>query len=148
MEKLELQRDEQDIFKIQVNEKGDIIEIDTTDIGLIERIMKASDEIALMDEKYEKEITNLLNNNEIDPTEKVKTMADKTLKYCNEMDKQFDSFLGEGACQKIFQGKKSPKQYLRLAEALEKVLKKIPMQMDKGKKKLAEKYLSGISDVL
>lgn len=148
MEKLELKRDEGDIFKIQVNDKGEYIEIDTTDIGLIERIIKASDDMALMQENYTKEMDELLQDTKMDQVQKVRTMADKVSKYCDEMNAKFDSFLGEGACQKIFQGRKSPKQYLQFTDALEKVIYKIPVQMQKGKQKLAKKYLDGLKDIL
>lgn len=148
MEKLNLKRDEEDIIKIQVNEKGEYIEIDTTDIGLIERMIKASDDMALMHENYIKEVDEILNNKKMEQIVKIRTIANKASKYCDNMNEKYDSFLGEGASKKIFQGRKSPKQYEYLAEALEPIIKGIPMNMSKGKKQIADKYLNGLSDIL
>ena len=49
MEKLNLQRDREDFYIIEVNEKGDTITFDLTDIGLPEKILKASDNIKKLD---------------------------------------------------------------------------------------------------
>ena len=60
----------------------------------------------------------------------------------------FDSFLGEGSCEKIFQGKRSYGQYKKLLDALEPHFKKIVIQKSKAKNKLAQRFLYRNSDTL
>ena len=51
----------------------------------------------------------------------------------------FDSFLGEGACQKIFGDKERYGQYNRLMDALEPHFNKMKIDLDKAKKRIIEK---------
>ena len=60
----------------------------------------------------------------------------------------FDSFLGEGACQKIFGNKDNYGQYALLMDALEPHFSKMELKLDKAKKKLASKYLQQNKDVI
>ena len=64
------------------------------------------------------------------------------------MRKEFDSFLGEGACQKIFGDANYYCMYLQLFDALEPHFKKMEIKLEKGKEILANKYLNNTKDVL
>lgn len=147
MEKLILERDENDYYRLEINDKGDFIEFDLTDIGLAERVMKASEEIDKLHKEYtEKEIK--VNEEIKDETERAKQFIKLECEKDKELRKQFDSFLGEGACQKIFGNKKNYGQYMMLMEALEPHFAKMQIQMKKAKNKLAQKYLPKKNDVM
>ena len=148
MEKLILERDENDYYKLEVNDKGEYIEFDLTDIGLPEKMMEATDKIRKIDAEYVENITSLTDNNELEPENKARQILSIKDKYFKEMTKTFDSFLGEGACNKIFGDKKCYGQYMKLLEALEPHFEKMHIKQEKGRKKLAEKYLNKDSDVL
>ena len=51
MEKLNLERNKEDFYILEVNEKGETIEFDLTDISLPEKIMKASENIGKLEKK-------------------------------------------------------------------------------------------------
>ena len=147
MEKLILERDENDYYKLEINDNGDYIEFDLTDIGLAERVMKASEEIDKISKDYtEKEIK--INEEIKDETEKAKQFIKLESEKDKELRKQFDSFLGEGACQKIFGNKKKYGQYALLMDALQPHFSKMQIQMKKAKNKLAQKYLPKKNDVM
>lgn len=140
MEKLILERNKEDFYILEVNDKGETIEFDLTDISLPERIMLASDKIYQLDKQYREEMIKI--------GEEAITMEAKTRKCislekekCLQMREQFDSFLGKNACQKIFGDKNYYGMYLQLFDALEPHFKKMEIKVQKAKKKLAQKYL-------
>ena len=65
-----------------------------------------------------------------------------------EMRKAFDSFLGDGACQKIFGDTNYYGMFLQLFDALEPHFDKMKIKLDKAKLKLANKYLPKNKDVM
>lgn len=148
MEKLILERDESDFYRLEVNDKGDYIEFDLVDIGLPERMMEATEKIQKIDEEYTNNINSLKDNKEMDQVEKGKKILEEEKKYFSKMTETFDSFLGEGACKKIFGEKKVYGQYMRLLEALEPHFEKMHIKQKKAKRKLADRYLNQDSDVL
>ena len=148
MEKLILERNEEDYYKLEVNDKGDYIEIDTTDIGWIERLMENTEQAYNNDIRYTNEVNEILANNNLTDLEKTKILFEKENQYFKTMNKLFDSFLGKGACDKIFQGKKSYGQYTKLLNALEPHFNKMVVNRSKAKSKLAQRYLKRDSDTL
>lgn len=148
MEKLIIERDESDFYKLEVNDKGDYIEFDLVDIGLPERMLQATEKIPKIDEEYTNNINSLSQNKEMSSEEKAKKILDEESKYFVRMDEVFDSFLGEGACNKIFGGKKIYGQYTKLLEGLEPHFEKMHIKQQKAKRKLADRYLNKDSDTL
>jgi hypothetical protein len=147
MEKLEIKRNREDFYRLQINDTNDYIEFDLTDISLPERVMNAADNIAKMDIDYQREkeeITKNVTNEE----EKVRKLIQLEKEKSLAMRKEFDSFLGEGSCQKIFGNANYYGMYLQLFEALEPHFKKMEIKLKKGKEKLAKKYLNNDSDVI
>lgn len=147
MEKLVIERNREDFYRLQINDTNDYIEFDLTDISLPERVMNAADNIAKMDIDYQREkeeITKNVTNEE----EKVKKLIQLEKEKSLAMRKEFDSFLGEGSCQKIFGNANYYGMYLQLFEALEPHFKKMEIKLKKGKEKLAKKYLNNDSDVI
>lgn len=147
MEKLEIKRNREDFYRLQINDTNDYIEFDLTDISLPERVMNAADNIAKMDSDYQREKQEIINNNQ-DDGQRIRKLINLEKEKSLAMRKEFDSFLGEGSCQKIFGNANYYGMYLQLFEALEPHFKKMEIKLKKGKEKLAKKYLNNDSDVI
>lgn len=147
MEKLEIKRNREDFYRLQINDTNDYIEFDLTDISLPERVMNAADNIAKMDIDYQREKEEIAKNITSEE-EKVRKLIQLEKEKSLAMRKEFDSFLGEGSCQKIFGNANYYGMYLQLFDALEPHFKKMEIKLKKGKEKLAKKYLNNDSDVI
>lgn len=147
MEKLVIERNREDFYRLQINDTEDYIEFDLTDISLPERVMNAADNIAKMDSDYQREKKEIINNNQ-NEEQRVRKLINLEKEKSLAMRKEFDSFLGEGSCQKIFGNANYYGMYLQLFEALEPHFKKMEIKLKKGKEKLAKKYLNNDSDVI
>ena len=109
MENIKIQK--KDIYKIQVNEKGECIEFDLADISLRAKCYDALDRLELIRDEYEKRFKTI--------------KSDKDLAYIendmfNEMRSAMDVFLGEGACQKIFGNRNYYEMFNDLMDELSK----------------------------
>lgn len=147
MEKLNLERNKDDFYILEVNDNGDTIEFDLTDIRLPQLIMEAGDNFEKLGKEYaekEKEILETCKTNE----EKARAYIELDDEHAKKQRKLFDSFLGEGACQKIFGDKESFGQYNALLNALEPHFKKMKFKRDKAQERLAKKYMEQKSDVI
>lgn len=140
MEKLNLQRDESEFYRLEVNDNGDYIEFDLTDISLAERVTKAGKKIQDIDSKYQEKKKQIMEKNNNDEQASLEEMIEAELEMCQELRETFDSFLGKGACQKIFGDKNNYWQFLNLMDALEPHFAKMHIQLKKAKNKLANKY--------
>lgn len=147
MEKLVIERNREDFYRLQINDTDDYIEFDLTDISLPERVLNAADNIAKMDIDYQKEKEEIAKKYEDEATRIRKLIALEREKSI-AMRKEFDSFLGEGACQKIFGDTNYYGMYLQLFDTLEPHFKKMEINLKKGKEKLAKKYLNEEKDVI
>ena len=137
MEKLNLKKS--DTYKLEVNDNGEYIEFDLTDISLPEKIMIASENIKKINDEY---INNLLLiNQETDEVVKTEKAIELEKEKCRQLRIEFDSFLGEGACQKIFGNKNQYGMFENLFEALEEHFSKMEINIKKAKEKLVQKYL-------
>ena len=137
MEKLILEKDEEAIYKLQVNDNGDYIEFDLADLTLPSRILDASDKLSKIDGEFQQKALKL--EEEKDAIEKVKKQILLDKEYAKEMRSIFDSFLGEGACQKIFGDKERYGQYTKLMDALTPHFNKMKIDIDKAKKRIIER---------
>lgn len=145
--KLEIKRNREDFYRLQINDTDDYIEFDLTDIGLPEKILNASDNIFKIDSDYQKKIKEI-DENCTDKVENLKQKLKLEKDKCVEMRKEFDSFLGAGSCQKIFGDTNYYGMFLQLFDALEPHFKKMEIKLKKGKEILAKKYLNDKKDVL
>ena len=137
MEKLVLEKDEEAVYKLEVNDKGEYIEFDLADLTLPQRIMEASDRLSKIDGEFQQKA---LEAEKIkDSVEKVRKQLELDKEYAKEMRNIFDSFLGEGACQKIFGDKERYGQYQRLMDALTPHFEKMKIDVDKAKKRIVER---------
>ena len=148
MEKLILERNEEEFYRLEVNDNGDYIEFDLTDIGLADRIMNASDKILEVDEKYQAKVKEINEVNKDNEDNLIKETIKLELASCQEMRKIFDSFLGDGACQKIFGNSNNYWQFLNLMEALEPHYEKMRIKLKKAKNKLVAKYKDNKNEVM
>lgn len=156
MEKLIIEKNKEDYYILEINDNGDTIEFDLTDITLPERIMNAGEEIIKIGKKYtekEKELIKKYGKNAKDLSKKDEENLSKEYmslvkEHGKEMRKQFDSFLGEGTCYKIFGDKESIDQYNRLMNGLQPHFEKMHIQKEKAQQKLVDKYLDKKSEVI
>lgn len=145
--KLEIKRNREDFYRLQINDSNDYIEFDLTDLGLPEKILNASDNILKIDKDYQTELKKIDDSN-LDDEKKLRKQIELEKENTEAIKKEFDSFLGEGACQKIFGETNHYGMFLRLFDALEPHFEKMEIKLKKGKEKLANKYLNDKRDVL
>lgn len=147
MEKLVLEKDEEAIYRLEVNDEGEYIEFDLADLTLPQRILEASDRLEKIDGEYQ-EKAKKIEEEEKDNVEKVRKQIKLDAEYAKEMREIFDSFLGEGACQKIFGNKERYGQYNRLMDALEPHFNKMNIDIQKAKKRIIERLKQENKDVM
>lgn len=145
MEKLNFQRNREDFYILEVNEKGETIEFDLTDINLPDKIMKASENVKKLDEEYMEKIRKVPKDDE---EKYVKELLEIQKEMFTKMKKEMDSFMGDGACKKIFGEAEYYGMFLDLMEQLEPHFNKMIIKADVAKKRLVEKYMPSKSDVI
>ena len=145
--KIEIKRDRSDFYILEVNDKGDTIQFDLTDISLPEKILKASEELKNIDEDYKNNILQI-DKEEISKEEKARKVIEIDKNFSIKSRKIMDSFLGDGACQKIFGDANYYGMYIELFEQLEPHFDKMIIKSQKAKQRLVEKYKPQKSDVM
>ena len=145
--KIEIKRDRSDFYILEVNDKGDTIQFDLTDISLPEKILKASEELKVINDEYAKKILEL-DKEEISKEEKARKIIEIDKNFSIKSRKIMDSFLGEGACQKIFGDANYYGMYIELFDQLEPHFEKMVIKSQKAKQRLVEKYKPQKSDVM
>ncbi len=138
MESLRIKND--DIYEIEVNDKGEKITFYLTDIELplkIERMYQKISEIG-QDMKKEVDVTEEDVTGAID----AKKLAEnrQVAEAFKKMRAATDEVLGEGACQKIFGDINYLTMFDDLFEALEPHLTKMNLQTANINKRIMEKY--------
>lgn len=146
MEKLVLKKE--DTYKLQVNDEGEYIEFDLTDLSLPERIMSASENIVRIDEEYNIEMSNIENKFQNDDVAMIKAIIQLEKNKCLQLRREFDSFLGEGACQKIFGNTNRYGMFYDLFDALEPHFAKMEINIKKAKSRLVQKFAPKRNDVM
>lgn len=148
MEKLIIEKDREDYYILEINDKGDTIEFDLTDITLPERIMNAGENIQKLGKEYAKKEKELLEKYKDNDEELAQEYIKLTKEHGLASRKIFDSFLGEGTCYKIFGDKESIGQYVKLMDALEPHFEKMKIKKEKAQQRLIDKYLDKKSEVI
>lgn len=146
MEKLGYKKE--NVYQLEVNDKGEYIEFDLLDIDLPDKIMKAYKDL----EKEEKNVKiqeqiiykKFANN----PTKKWDEIHKLEKQYFKDARAIFDSFLGEGACQKIFGNTDRYGMFADLLNALQPHFDKMELNLDEIKKNLIEKYSPNKKNVI
>lgn len=146
MEKLILNKT--DTYKLEVNDNGDYIEFDLTDLSLPKKIMEASENLERINNEYLTELSKIEERYKGDKISITKETILLEESKCLQMRKEFDSFLGEGACQKIFGDINRYGMFEELFEGLEPHFAKMKINIKKVKEKLVNKYLPKRNDVM
>lgn len=144
----------ENIYRIEVNDNGEYIEFDLSDVGLnfklyeaIEKIQKVESETKLKEQELLKKIVDE-GNDEV-YTKNKKELAKLEFETFQKMRIIMDSFLGEGACQKIFGDYNGYDMFDLLLEELSKPRKelenkshfdKMQLKSSDVKDKLMKKY--------
>lgn len=144
------------LYEIEVNDKGECIYLDLSDIGLQAKLVECFDSINKETDKFtkkEQELIKKINKERETETKELYTKAEK--EYIKEQQEFYkvcrgimDNFLGEGACQKIFGDANYPKMYIDLFEQLEPEFKKMGLNKEKMQKDLYNKYINNNKKVL
>lgn len=137
MEKLRVEKD--NVYKIEVNDKGECIEFDLLDIELPIKLINASEELKKQKKIYKEKIEKLKNEN-LNPAEDMLKQYEIDKEFCQTMRDVLDSFLGENACQKIFGDTNRIGMFDDFFAQLEPHLDKIIINVEQVKKDLIEKY--------
>lgn len=146
MEKLGYKKE--NVYQLEVNDKGEYIEFDLLDIDLPNKIMKAYKDLE-REEKNVKIQENIIYkkyaNNPSKKYDEVYKLQKAHFKKAREI---FDSFLGEGACQKIFGDTDRYGMFADLLRALKPHLDSMQFDIEKIKKNLIEKYSPNKKNVI
>lgn len=142
------------LYTIEVNDKGECIELDLSDIGLEAKFIECFDLINKETAIYSKKEKELLEKTKTD--KKTDELFDKNEREYVKIQQEFyekcrnimDRFLGENACQKIFGNANYPKMYIDLFEALEPHFKKMGLNKQKMQKDLYKKYKTDNKKIL
>jgi hypothetical protein len=141
------------IYTIEVNDNGDTIAFDISDTGLATKMVRTFDKVNDLVDEYQEKAKEI--DNRPDEPFKVATIdgKEKTLITKNQYDgaamidelyqksrKTLDSFLGEGACQKIFGDSNYYNMFDDLAEQLKPHFEKMGINAQNLKAKVVNKY--------
>lgn len=141
------------LYEIEVNDAGETIGFNVEDPSLPLRAERAMEEINKIANRCKMEIS-LIEKQE-DKKQKGAIMSSKSRKqleaYNNmyqDMRLAMDTFLGEGACEKIFGSTNYLTMYDELFEALQPHFDRIGLSVESFKKSIKEKYGKRNEDVL
>lgn len=140
-------------YTIEVNDEGDLIEFDLSDIGLSAKLIECYNNVQNYTKEFEPKEADLLEKikkeqEENNQKETPDFYTESELEYIN-LQKEFykncresmDLFLGKNACYKIFGDVNYPSMFLDLFEQLEPHFKKMGLNKAKMQVDLFNKYL-------
>lgn len=137
MEKLRVEKD--NVYKIEVNDKGEYIEFDLLDIELPIKLINASEKLEKQKAVHEQKIEELKKEN-LEPKENMLKQYEIDKEFCQTMRNVLDNLFGEGASQKIFGDTNRITMFNDFFTQLEPHLDKIIIDVEQIKKDLIEKY--------
>lgn len=137
MEKLRVEKE--NVYKIEVNDKGEYIEFDLLDIELPIKLINASEELEKQKAIHEQKVEELKKEN-LEPKENMLKQYEIDKEFCQIMRNVLDNLFGEGASQKIFGDTNRITMFNDFFTQLEPHLDKIIINVEQVKKDLIEKY--------
>ena len=137
MEKLRVEKD--NVYKIEVYDKGEYIEFDLLDIELPIKLINASEELEKQKAIHEQKIDDLKTSN-LEPKESMLKQYEIDKEFCKTMRGVIDGLFGEGSSQKIFGEANRLGMFNDFFTQLEPHLDKIIIDVEQVKKKLMKKY--------
>lgn len=130
----------EDVYTIEVNDKGECIEFDLLDIELPIRCMNAGKSIEKENKIYNNKLIALEKQFKDNPKELMYKKLETDRIYCKKMREVFDKWLGEGASQKIFGDKNRIGMFEEFYTQLMPYLDKMEIDINKIKDKLISRY--------
>lgn len=137
MEKLRVEKD--NVYRIEVNDKGEYIEFDLLDIELPIKLINASEELEKQKAIHEQKVEELKKES-LEPKENMLKQYEIDKEFCQTMRNVLDNLFGEGASQKIFGDTNRITMFNDFFTQLEPHLDKIIIDVEQIKKDLIEKY--------
>ena len=141
------------LYEIEVNDKGETITFDPDDIELVFKLERAYKAVLKAQDNLKADV--LIIKKRKDTTQKGEMISEnekaiiKAYKNCfTAMRAAYDSFLGDGACQKIFGDRNYVEMFDDLNEQLQPHFEKMKLNRENVAKKIREKYTDKNEDVL
>ena len=146
MESIRINND--DVYRIEVNDNGEYIEFNLLDIDLPFKFVKCGEDLIKNQELYYEAATKINEEYKDNPEELLKQMHELDTRFCYELRKNFDALLGENACQKIFGNVNKIGMFDELFEQLEPHFEKMKLKHDKIQEEIVNKYKTQKREVI
>lgn len=146
MEKLGYKKE--NVYQLEVNDNGDYIEFDLLDIDLPNKVFNAYNILKNEEKNVKIQEQIIYKKYKDNPTKKWKEIHKLEKEFFKKGREAFDSFLGEGACKKIFGDIDRYGMFQDLLEALQPHLNKMQINIEQIKKNLIEKYSPNKKNVI
>ena len=143
MESLRIER--KDIYTIEVNDNGETIEFDLVDVELPFKCERAWAEVNKISKELQAQLVIISKQEDSKQngkllTKKEELTLDAYRKAFKEMRVAMDSFLGAGACQKIFGDRNYLEMFNDLFDALKPHLEKMELNSQGILERIKAKY--------
>lgn len=141
MDKIRYNKD--NVYRVEVNDDGEYIEFDLLDIELPLKCAKASEDFEKETEKYSSEIMLINKKYEGKDTNNLEYLVEISKannEYCEKCRVIFDTFLGKGACMKIFGSTNRIGMFDEFFAQLQPLLENLRIDMDTIKNNILNKY--------
>lgn len=138
MDKIKI--DNENVYKIEINDNGDYIELDLLDIELPIKFINAGKTLERETKIYNNKIKALENQYKDDVKVYLYKRLDVDRTYCKKMREMFDSWLGEGTSQKVFGSKNRIGMFDEFYNQLVPILNDIQLNFEQIKENLLKRY--------
>lgn len=138
MEKIRV--NEENVYKVEVNDKGEYVEIDLLDIEFPIKCINASKTLKKETEIYNNKIHLLEKQYKDNPKTYLYKRIDIDRIYCKKMREMIDELLGEGASQKIFGSKNRIGMFDEFFDKFMPILDNVQINFEKIRENLINKY--------
>lgn len=146
MEKIRVEKE--NVYQIEVNDKGEYIEFDLLDIDLPMKLMNGAEELKKQKRIYKNKLIALNKQYKDNQRMLLFKQYDLDKEFCTKLRSVFDGFLGEGACQKIFGNVDRIGMFDAFFEQLSPHLDKLVINVEQIKNNLYEKYNPNKKEVI
>lgn len=140
------------LYSIEVNDKGECIYFDLSEVGLPARLLETYEGLQAMIAKFEKNKDEIANREDSKINEYVtqnqKDIIYLTEQYYKDARACLDKFLGEDACYKIFDNINYYEMFDDLIEQLSPEFEKMGLNIPNMQKNLVKKYAPKNDNVL
>lgn len=142
MDKIRYNKD--NVYRIEVNDNGEYIEFDLLDVSLPIKCINASEKFEEETKKYTEEMKILFDKykdeNISENLTYLREMTKLNESFCLKCREIFDSFLGKGACQKIFGDTNRVGMFDEFFSQLQPHLENMIKNIDEIKEELLNRY--------